>query len=250
MGSPEIIWLDIQPSLYGFNCRLVRLLTASRRVKRWSFQHDPDEACTIDTIHNLLRESIVSSKQRPHVVAHGISGTIACLFAQQYPELLSSLTLLSVDTNNANHWTSHYHVMRGQLPCSRDKILTNLASKLFDVEDQRIIATLAKLMAKCLDCDFVISSLFSNSLSGHLQAPKVPTLIINGDYDFVVDKAAKTRWNSKLKLGDHYESVDAGRHFFHFHKPALTAEKINAFLDMIPTSSFPDVAPTNSLTAR
>ena len=250
MGSPEIVWLDIQPSLYGFNCRLVRLLAASRLVKRWSFQHDPDEACTIETVHNLLHESIVSSKYPPHVIAHGISGTIACLFALQYPKLLSSLTLLSVDTNNANHWTSHYHVMRGQFPCSRDKILTHLASKLFDVDDQRINATLAKLMAKCLDCDFVISSLFSNSLGGNLNIPQVPTLIINGSHDFVVDRNAKSRWGSKLKLGDHYEFVDAGRHFFHFHKPALTAQKINAFLDMIPTSSFPDVAPTNTLTAR
>ena len=250
MVNPEIIWLDVQPSLYGFNCRLVRRLTACRKVKRWSFQHDPDEACTIETIHNLLRASIVSSKPRPHVIAHGISGTIACLFAQEYPELFSSLTLLSVDTNNANHWTSHYHVMRGQLPCSRDNILTHLASKLFDIDDQRIIATISKLLAKCLDSDFVISSLFSNGLRGHLQAPKVPTLIINGDQDFVVDKASKIRWNSKLKLGDHYELVDAGRHFFHFHKPESTAKKINTFLDMIPTSPFPDFTPSNSLTAR
>tara|TARA_B100002051_G_scaffold275887_1_gene321452 strand:- start:4964 stop:5656 length:693 start_codon:yes stop_codon:yes gene_type:complete len=221
------------------------LLSQSRIVKRWSFQHDPDEACTVEIVHDLLRETITKSNHRPHIVAHGISGTIAYLFAEKHPDLISSLTVLAVDTVSSNHWSSHYHIMRSQLPCSRNQILEHFTSLLFDVKEKRLYVALAKLLAQCLDSDFVISSLFSNALSGALKKTAVPTFVINGDNDIVVDRNAKTRWEKVLKPGDRYESIQGMRHFFHFNQPISVAEKISNFLDMIPTHDIPDQAPTH-----
>ncbi len=237
MVVPEILWLDLQPSLYCFNCRLSRLLSEKRTVRRWSFQHDPDEACTISIVHDLLRETIVDTRQRPHLVAHGFSGIVASLFESQYPELIQSLTLLSVDTNTANQWSSHYHTMRSQLPCSRSRLLEHLTSLLFESKEPKVYSALARIMAKCLDTNFITSSLVSHELNRSLTMNSVPTLVMNGDNDFVVDRNAEERWSTKLKPGDCYVSVPKSRHFFHFHHPEITVQRINAFLDMIPTTS-------------
>ena len=214
MLAPEILWLDLQPSLYCFNCRLSRLLTERRTVRRWSFQHDPDEACTISLVHDLLRQTIINSGQYPHLVAHGFSGIVASLFASEHPELIQSLTLLSVDTTTANQWTSHYHAMRNQLPCSRSRLLEHLTSLLFET-----------------------SSLVTHELNHSLTISSVPTLVINGENDFVVDRHAQERWTSKLKTGDRYLSVPNSRHFFHFHHPETVVQGIDAFLDMVPITS-------------
>ncbi|MEC8214977.1 MAG: alpha/beta hydrolase [Cyanobacteriota bacterium] len=237
MLAPEILWLDLQPSLYCFNCRLSRLLTERRTVRRWSFQHDPDEACTISLVHDLLRQTIVNSGQYPHLVAHGFSGIVASLFASQHPELIQSLTLLSVDTTTANQWTSHYHAMRNQLPCSRSRLLEHLTSLLFESEEPRTYSALAKIMAKCLDTNFVTSSLVTHELNRSLTISSIPTLVINGENDFVVDRHAQERLTSKLKPGDRYLSVPNSRHFFHFHHPETVVQGIDAFLDMVPITS-------------
>ena len=247
MNHPSILWLDLQPSLYCFNCRLSRLLASSRTVRRWSFEHDPDESCSIATIHNLLRQSILETGGRPHLVAHGLSGTIAHRFVHQYPELIQSLTLLSVDSQISNHWTSHYHEMRKQLSCTRAHLLQHLTSLLFECNQPKVYVALAELMAKCLDSDFVMSSLISHDLYGELEAIPVPLLVLNGDNDFVVDRNAKQRWAATLKPGDCYESIANSRHFFQFHHPVVVADRINNFLDMIPTSSIPDNAPRHFL---
>ena len=238
MTTPQIVWLDLQPSLAGFNCRLAKKLSQSRIVKRWSFHHDPDEACTIETVQDYLCESISHSEfNRPHVIAHGTSGTIACMLACEQPKLFRSLTLLSVDSNTANHWTSHYHTIRQQLPCSREQILVHLSSLLFDIKGSKLCHATTKILEKCLDFDFVLSSILSNTSKGYLQKPPIPTMVINGNYDFVVDQNAHSRWKQILQPGDCYHNIDQGRHFFHFHNSDDIAKKINAFLDMIPLDS-------------
>ena len=108
----SIFWIDLQPSVFCFNKKLACVLSQTRHVRRWSFQHDLDEICSLSTIFDLLTETVDQMDSAPHVVAHGLSGTIASLFARQFPKLFRSLTLISVDPISTNQWSSHYLEMR------------------------------------------------------------------------------------------------------------------------------------------
>lgn len=235
VAIPTLFWVDLQPSLYCLNSRLAQRLSHSFTVRRWSFCHDPDETCSIDTLHNLLRETLSAEDQPSHLIGHGISGTIACLFAHRYPELVQSLTLLAVDTKIANHWSSHYFQMRRQLPCSRSNILAHLSSLLISSEHLRAKALFPRLLEKCLDQDFVDGSLLDHQcLSGSLQVPSMPMLVLNAANDIVVDSGSQGRWERLLKPGDRYVEVEQGRHFFPANKFISAADSIAKFIAFVP----------------
>lgn len=235
VAIPTLFWVDLQPSLYCLNSRLAQRLSHSFTVRRWSFCHDPDETCSIDTLHNLLRETLSAEDQPSHLIGHGISGTIACLFAHRYPELVQSLTLLAVDTKIANHWSSHYFQMRRQLPCSRSNILAHLSSLLITSEHLRAKALFPRLLEKCLDQDFVDGSLLDHQcLSGSLQVPSMPMLVLNAANDIVVDSGSQGRWERLLKPGDRYVEVEQGRHFFPANKFISAADSIAKFIAFVP----------------
>ena len=240
MPSSSVFWLDAQPTLCCFNRRLARLLSSDSTVKHWAFHHDPDESCSVEMIHSYLAESLSDLFEPPHLIAHGLSGSIACLFAQRFPKLVRSLTLLSVDTLSCNHWTNHYLAMRPKLPCSRSQILSHLSSVLFQNDQPHINIAISKLLERCLDSDFVSGSVVGRQQMNALMPPAVPMLILNGEHDFVVDSNSLDRWRLILKSGDYAELIPQGRHFFHFSHSEYVAKKINNFLDLVDISSVPD----------
>ena len=125
----------------------------------------------------------------------------------------------------------------------------HLSPLLFNIKEKNLYYATAKLLEKCLDFDFVLSSIVSNALGGYLERPPIPTLVINGESDFVVDKNANERWKSILKPGDCYQTIKAAKHFFHFHNAVEVAEKINSFLDMVPENSVTDTSLSNYQTS-
>ena len=235
----SILWLDLQPSLFCFNKRLACVLSQSRHVRRWSFQHDLDEICSLSTIFNLLQETLDELDQPPHVIAHGVSGTVAALFSKQFPRLFKSLTLLSVDSISANQWSSHYLEMRRQLPCSRSRILSHIIPLLFEKDFGDANLVLPGLFAKCLDSDYISGSIASHSSLSNLSTIDIPLSIINGSHDFVIDQNSFQRWKPHLKNGDRFFSLPGGRHFSQFSQPKLFGTMINSFLEMIPDSFAP-----------
>jgi surfactin synthase thioesterase subunit len=130
--------------------------------------------------------------------------------------------------------------MRSQLPCSRAQILSHLSSALIKTDHVHVNSALSQLLEKCLDSDFISGSVVGQQSIDSLTPPDVPMLILNGEYDFVVDSGSLHRWRSILKPGDYVELISQGRHFFQFSHAALVVEKINAFLDLIATNEFPD----------
>ena len=129
MSPSPILWIDLQPTLHCFNQRLTKRLSKNRLVKRWSFQHDLDEACSIETIHSMMLETIIEGREKYHLVGHGISGGIAHLFACKYPKLVHSATLISADTTITNQWTSHYlDCLLYTSPSPRDGLLSRMPS--------------------------------------------------------------------------------------------------------------------------
>ena len=234
MSRSPILWIDLQPTLHCFNQRLTRRLAKNRQVKRWSFQHDLDEACSTEIIHSMILETVNNSKNKYHIIGHGMSGTIAHLFACKYPESIHSATLLSTDTAITNQWTSHYLKMRSQLPCSREKILLHLSYQLFGRELSKKYPVFISLLAKCLDNEYILGSIASQINLGILKGSDIPTLVINGDDDFVIDRMTQARWGEQLKPGDHYRSIENARHFFQHKEANQTAAVIESFLDMVP----------------
>lgn len=247
MQTSSVLWLDAQPSLYCFNRRLAHLLSQSRAVRQWSFQHDLDESCSVETIHHLLAESLNDFEEPPNLIAHGLSGSIACLFAHRYPRLIRSLIVLSVDTLSCNHWTNHYLAMRSQLPCSRAQVLSHLSSSLLKTDQCHVNSALSQLLERCLDSDYISGSVVGQQCIDPLTPPNVPMLILNGEHDFVVDSGSLQRWRSVLKPGDYVDLIPHGRHFFQFSHSAFAADKINAFLDLVATKEVPDSVSSLSL---
>ena len=234
----SIFWIDLQPSAFCFNKKLACILSHSRHVRRWSFQHDLDEICTLSTIFNFLKETLDQSDSPPHVLAHGLSGTVAALFAQQFPRLFRSLTLISVDPISTNQWTSHYLEMRRQLPCARSSLLSHIIPLLFDKTSNDAHLVFPGFFEKCLDSDFIPGSIASHMWLPNLSSIDIPLSIINGAQDFIIDQNSALRWEPYLKNGDRFYSLPGGHHFSHFSRPKLYATLINSFLDMIPESLF------------
>ena len=235
MAQDKVLWIDLQPTLHCLNKRVAQLLSRSFAVQRWSFQHDLDESCSVATVHHLLRQTLEASSEPFHLVGHGISGTVACLFAEKYPGLVKSLTMMSVDTLSANHWSSHYLEMRGQLPSSRQVLLRHLSSLLFTSTNSRAVEALPCLLAKCLDTEFIQGSIIHQQQISNLQSPPAPLLVLNGEYDFVVDNNAHSRWSETLKSGDRYVCMKKGRHFFQFDQSQMVADLISSFIQMVPS---------------
>ena len=235
MAQDKVLWIDLQPTLYCLNKRVAQLLSRAFVVQRWSFQHDLDESCSVSTVHDLLRQTLESSSEPFHLVGHGISGTVACLFAEKYPDLVKSLTLMSVDTLSANHWSSHYLEMRSQLPSSRQALLSHLSSLLFSSTNSRAVEVFPCLLAKCLDSEFIQGSIINQQQISNLNTPPMPSLVLNGEYDFVVDNNSHDRWSETLKSGDRYVCLKKGRHFFQFDQSQMVADLITSFIQMVPS---------------
>ena len=237
MNCPDIFWVDLQPTLNCFNKRVSQRLSRDREVRRWSFQLDPDEFCMESRVHSLLKSTLKQINTPPHLIGHGLSGIVTCQFAMLNPELAASITLLSVDTLSVNQWSSRYLGMRQQLRYSRDQILEHISSLMFDTKSPQVKAAVPRLLQTCLDNELIQGSIVNVDHPGSLSSPQVPTLVINGHDDFVVDRQAQQRWEKKLKPGDCYHSLQGGRHFFQFSHAELTATLIRSFLDMVPGSS-------------
>ena len=237
MKTSKLLWIDLQPSLYCLFKRTAQSLGQHFEVKRWSFEHDLDESCDVDIVHGLLRKTIDNSSGPVHLVCHGISGTIAYLYAQKYPKNISSASVLSVDTHSANQWTSHYQSMRSQLPCSRFHILSHLSSLLVNKNSEQVENILTRLLARCLDNDFVYGSIVKSQTIENLNKANVPILVINGEQDFVIDEQSCDRWKHYLKPGDCYQKITNGRHFFPFTEWSQTSSMIESFIKMVPDQS-------------
>ena len=234
MNTSQILWVDLQPSMYCLFKRTAQTLGQHFKVKRWSFEHDLDESCDVEVVHSLLRQTIENSSTPVHLIGHGISGTIAYLYAQKYPKKILSVSVLSVDTYSTNQWTSHYQSMRSQLPCSRFQILSHLSRLLVDSQTEQVELIVTRLLAKCLDNDFVYGSIVKSQTIMNLNKAEVPILVINGEKDFVVDEQSHNRWRQYLKPGDCYQKIANGRHFFPFTEWSKTAKMIESFVRMVP----------------
>ena len=120
------------------------------------------------------------------------------------------------------------------MPCSRFHILSHLSRLLVDRQTEHVGHIMTRLLAKCLDNDFVNGSIVKSQTITNLSKADVPILVINGEKDFVVDEQSYSRWKRYLKPGDCYQIIGNGRHFFPFTEWSQTSNIIESFINMVP----------------
>jgi len=233
--DPHMLWLSVSPYLKCFDRRLLSQLTTTAPVRHWAYSQTVDEPCCIDSVVSSLHEYVSdranleqrSGQEHPklHLLGHGVSGTVALLYARRYPQHVASLTLLSVNPMPAVNWQAHYYALRQLLPCSREIILAQMTRTLFGSQQHRFATALSHLLAKNLD-----SSLTLHSLAHHARIPsggtEVPLLVCNGAVDSIVCSRKKSLWHDYMKSGDRLWQCPEGNHFFHFNHAKATAEVI------------------------
>ena len=197
VSIPNSLWVCVNPNLIRFDQRLANLLNRQADVQRWTYRQSADEPCCINTALDLLHDHMRQQPQPIHLIGHGLSGALSLLYARMYPHRVKSLTLLSVGSNPAVGWHSHYYALRKLLPCRREMILAQMARMLFGPQNTARIMGLAKLLANVLD-----SELTPNSLMGHSGfSPggiEAPLLICCGGYDTIVDPNTHGKWQLPL----------------------------------------------------
>jgi pimeloyl-ACP methyl ester carboxylesterase len=195
-----------------------------------------------------------------HLIGHGISGVIGLLYARQYPQHVASLTLLSVGSLPALNWQAHYYALRQHLPCSRERVLAQMAQLLFGEQPCRFSRALAELLARDLDNSMTLHSLAHHAYIEPSQL-QVPLLICNGAADPVMQSQTEPcwdKWMSDLPSADSSSSDSSsfdlwhcpqGNHFFHFHHPQAVAAKITSYWHQLrdqkyaESQAFPQASP-------
>ncbi|MEM6451048.1 MAG: alpha/beta hydrolase [Cyanobacteria bacterium P01_D01_bin.105] len=258
IDRPNLLWLSVSPYLKCFDQRLLSQLTQSATVRRWEYYQTVDEPCCIQSMVQALHEyvsdraALEKSFGHPaaqlHLAGHGVSGIVALLYAQQHPEHVASLTLLSVAAKPEINWQAHYYALRQLLPCSREMVLAQMTRILFGQQPARFTKALSKLLANDLDGNLTLHSLAHHI---HIEPGQldVPLLVCNGAVDAITGSRGLTNWQawqatvSVAEKSSTTHNVSArnlpesqfrlwhcpeGNHFFHFYHATAVAEAMGA----------------------
>jgi len=224
----DAVCVSTSVSLDRFDLPLLKLLAKNQVIAQWQYQQDEDEGNCLETAINLLHSYLTEIGQPVHLIGHGINGCLAFLYAQKFPSLVKSLSLLSVGVFPSLTWHSHYYAKRRLLPCSQSVILLQLVQNLFGEKNIYRAKILAELLAKDLRRSLCPHSLIQQF---RLEARQVsiPLMIANSRDDRVLGELDTNGWLYWLKPQDLLWQVEAGQHFFHYANPQLVSGRIQAF---------------------
>ncbi|MEM6437418.1 MAG: alpha/beta hydrolase [Cyanobacteria bacterium P01_D01_bin.115] len=225
---PDGLWLCANPTLKHFDRPLLGQLSQQANLHCWEYAQSADEPCDLAVAIALLDDYLQSLTHPVHLLGHSLSGLLALLYAQQYPERVQSLTLLSVGADPQIGWQSHYYTLRTLLPCSRKTVLNQMVRLLFGPQSPKITARFTRMLTRVLDAELAPHSLIARHALT-LAPVATPLLVCHGNQDVILDPNAQIQWNSVFKPGDRRWQCPAGRHFFHYEYPELTGQAILQF---------------------
>jgi pimeloyl-ACP methyl ester carboxylesterase len=189
IGSCDVLWLSVSPSLRCFNQPLLQYLSGQITVREWEYLQTVDEGSSIMQAVTLLNGYLSDQVQPVHLVGHGMSGVIGLIYARHYPERVKSLTLLAVAAQPAATWQAHYYVQRQLLPCSREIVLAQMTRSLWGDP----LPYSVKKLVQALDRDLTYTPC-SHSLFKLPDLPlggvAMPLFVGNSKTDSVVDPRA------------------------------------------------------------
>jgi len=225
---PNAVCLCTSLYLKRFNLPLLRYLSQTGSVAQWEYEQEFDEPSSIEGAMELLASYLRINPEPVDLIGHGIGGLLGLLMTRRYPELVRSLTLLSVSADPAVTWQSQYYAHRHFFQCDRHSLLVQIAYHLFGYRDADILDRLAVLLRNDLDYALSPHSLFGQAVISPMSCPK-PLLVCGSEDDLIIGKPAIEQWKSELKDGDRYSLFPNGRHFFHYFNAQDVGREIKKF---------------------
>ncbi|NJK34510.1 MAG: alpha/beta hydrolase [Oscillatoriales cyanobacterium SM2_2_1] len=226
---PNAVFLTAHPSGDRLDLPLIRYLCRDYGISQWSYFHaSEDSECSIDEAMTYLSEYLETLAKPVHLIGHGTGGMLAAVYAQQRPDRVRSLTLLSVATNMAHSWIGLYYQHFWRRPCCRAAAMMQIAEALCDSGDREGTRRFAALLHRDLRLGFSVHSPMGLASYPAAQVT-VPLLVCGSADDVVVPPHALRQWERLFKKGDRLHLVSRGRHFFHFQSPTEVGEVIQDF---------------------
>ncbi|MEO1351080.1 MAG: alpha/beta hydrolase [Cyanobacteria bacterium J06635_15] len=237
MAHPsEALWLSVSPCLKRFDQRLLLQLARKSEIRCWDYAQTADEPCCLAIAVTILHDYLKQRDRPVHLLGHGISGLVGLRYAQQYPQRVRSLTLISVGANPAVNWHAHYYALRQLLPCRREMILGQMARLLFGVQSMAAMTALIQLLKQDLDSQLTLHSLVNHTVltCGGIEPP---LFVCHGAHDVVIDSNTQVQWRDWLKPHDRLWHCPEGKHFFHYDYPKRVAQVIHDYWQSLPASN-------------
>lgn len=228
MVSPQILWISVSPCLKRFDQPLLKHLSRYFSIVQWEYCQTQDEPCSLEIALNLLHDYLQCCSQPIHVVGHGTGGLLALLYARKYPQLVRSLSLLSVGVHPAVDWQAHYYVHRQLLSCSRDAILVQMVPYLFGSQNQFPLCKLWQTLEHDLNHSLSPHTLFKR-VSISPGGVTMPLLVCRGEDDIVIDPHQLLGWQDYFKPGDRQWTCPNDSYFFHCFQPELVGNQLIDF---------------------
>ncbi|NER35073.1 MAG: alpha/beta hydrolase [Oscillatoria sp. SIO1A7] len=233
---PEVVALNVSPSLKIFDDRLLRYLSKHMTVAQWEYCQNQDEPSDLNVALMLLHDYLKFRDRPVHLVGHGIAGLLGLLYARRHPERIRSLTLLAVGANPAADWQARYYAQRNFLPCSRYVILSQMVYHLFGRQERQMVNHLVRTLERDLDSSPSPHSLFKIVSLPPAEAP-VPLLVCASKNDSIVFTNEIEGWQRYLKPCDRLWFCEGGGHFFHYFEPKQVGDRILNFWQRINLQS-------------
>lgn len=236
--SCDAVWVSGSPYLRCLSMPLIKKLLRHTNISGWEYIQSMDEPACMDTAVKFLHRYLKSKELPIHLVGHGVGGTIALIFARQYPQFVKSLILLSVGVQPANSWHVNYYQQRQIYTLSRSEALFNTIQNLFREE---LICHPRKLGLKKLSPEKLINN-FNKDLENlplmhslfnidklPLGGVSMPLMICGGQVDPILSYLELYKWKEWLKPEDTLWKCPQGSHFFHYFYPDLVSKEISNF---------------------
>ncbi|MBE9126015.1 MULTISPECIES: alpha/beta fold hydrolase [unclassified Coleofasciculus] len=234
--TPDVLWLNVSPSLQRFDQPLIRYLSRQVAIAQWDYQQSQDEPSSVDVPVVLLHDYLKSCDRPIHLIGHGTGGLVGLLYARKYPERVKSLTLLAVGVHPAIDWQAHYYVQLQLLRCSRQMVLTQMVYNLFGDQDRYATRGLIKILEQDLKRSPSPHSLFKRVSLPPGGVP-VPLMVCGSRDDIVVDPNELQGWLPWFKESDRlWQCIDGG-HFFHNYHPQSVGEQVFDFWQSVGSPS-------------
>ncbi|MBF2063620.1 MAG: alpha/beta hydrolase [Calothrix sp. C42_A2020_038] len=221
------LWVSGSPSLKCLNMPVLVYLNQFKSIARWEYFQTIDEPASIEIAVNLLHQ-FLKTNHPVHLIGHGIGGTIALMFARQYPQYVHSLTLLAVAAQPANTWHTYYYKQRQCFNLNRTQVLLNTVHNLFrdrlPCHPHRLINGLNKDLENLP----LMHSLYQreNLPQGGVS---IPLMVCGSKTDPIVSYPELHEWEKWLKPQDVLWECPQGGHFFHCFYPDKVGAKISNF---------------------
>lgn len=229
LHSVDVLWISVSSALKMFDLPLLKNLSQHYRVARWEYSQSLDEGSSLDTAIALLHDYLKPRDRRVHLMGHGTGGLLALLYANNYPEQVQSVTLLSVGVYPSIDWQAHYYAQLRLLPCPRSVLLQQTVYNLFGMQSPAISRQLIELLEEDLQKSLSMHTLY-RSLRLSPRGVSMPLMVCGSQDDIVVDPNLQAGWQPWLKENDRRWQCSKGRYFFHYFYPDQVAQPILEFL--------------------